>query len=149
MTIGVLDELAKQQRKIAGVNSAFSKAPNRVIQDDELPCFINLLGDDRYTSHATDLWHIDATYTALFLVQRAVSGVPGEASAAIIPWRDTIADYFLARPTLEGYTGLLDEVGTGLTNGGTPGKILWLGVVYLGATFTFRFIEQRLIESED
>jgi hypothetical protein len=149
MTIGILNRLAELQRTIPGINAAFELAPNRIIEDDELPCFINLLGDDRYTQHADDLWHVDGTYTAMFLARRAVSGVPGEASAAIIPWRDTIADFFMARPTLDGYDGILDEPDTGLTGGGTPGKVPWLGVVYLGAIFTFRFTEVRVVQSAE
>lgn len=152
---GILERLAELEVAISGIENAWPSAsdftiPNRVLTDDEMPFFINILGEERYDRTADDLWEIDVTIQGILIVQRAVSGVPGEATAAVTPWRDMVVDYFMARPTLDGYSGLQDADGVGPTNGGIPGRVNWgFGVVYLGCTFTFRFIEERLIVSAE
>jgi hypothetical protein len=155
-TVGILNQLAALQITISGIQAAYPNAtdheiPSRVLIDDELPMFVNIMGEERYTRAGNDLWEVDISLQAVLIVQRAVSGVPGEATAAVSPWRDTIADFFLARPTLDGYTGLLDEPDSGVIGGGIPGKVQWgsPNAVYLGCTYSFHFVELRLIESAE
>lgn len=143
MSDGILDQLAALELTIAGINAAYADVPNKVIPDTELPCFLNIAGPASYRRVNDSQYEEDGTYTALLLVQKAATGVPGEASTAIRPWRDTIRDFFMARPTLDGHKFVMYYPESGLQGAGQPGQVpipRW-GVIYLGCEFTFRVIE--------
>lgn len=151
MSDGILDRLAELELTIPGINAAYADVPNNVLSDTELPCFLNMAGPASYRRVNDSQYEEDGQYTALLLVQKAITGVPGEASTAIRPWRDTVRDFFMARPTLDGHRYTMYYPEGGLQGAGQPGQVpvpRW-GVIYLGCEFTFRFVELLPLDLEE
>ena len=107
MTIDTISEvrtrLAALQTNISGVTKAFTHIPQR-IEDHELPCFVNRVGEGQYNvQQLGEAIVVDTRlYNMQLYVTEALSGL-SEAAAeeAALAFVDPVTRYFLERPQLQ------------------------------------------------
>lgn len=140
MSVGtVKTRLATLQALVAGVGRAYVSAPNSLPPGD-LPAFVNFTAGAQY-----DLIVGGATtntetrqYLMRLYVAPVAAGLPGEVEGRCDALFTAVRDYFTARPSLGGLTGVQNAV---LTGDGGVQVFPYAGVDYIGIEFKLNVTE--------
>jgi hypothetical protein len=100
--VATTSQLASFCALISGVTTSFGSIP-RVVQDADLPAIVILPGRAVYDQTQTGENDVveDRIYQVMLLVKLALQGTENQVMTEVLPFFQTVRDYFLARPGME------------------------------------------------
>jgi hypothetical protein len=147
MTIATIRlRLASLQASIPGVIKAYPQLPRGIVKTNEMPLFMTFVREADYDLDTVGDGDFitNRTYLMWLLVKPVAEGEEGEGESLAEPWVETVANFFLARPSLGNLTGIMNSY---MIKDSGPKKLVWPGTpanptgVYWGVEFQLRVAE--------